>query len=449
MNRIATSTLTKLVVLVSALCALSVEAASVTTDADTLVRKGDSTTNFGTDDSMRTKNANGSTTRVSIFRFDTTTLGDLSGGIILELTTSDHSGYSVDETMHLYGVTDGSALQNFVESGVGGLTWDLGGGAFDTSYALEIKDDDGFFYDADGGVANEQALASFTVVSNDVTGTTYTIAGTEGSALAAFANASTDEFLTFVLVRGVTSDKTRNLQWATKENATCSAPTLIAIDPDAPRLVADTFVRSNRSTENYGKDPIIRAKNGSNTRVSILRFDSTGIDLSNDEMSLNLTVDTSDSSRTFHVFGLVDEAGAGDTVPYDVENFVEGTGTQATAGIDGLVWDDSDVFAKDAGGGYNGVDNTAGYFYDPDGDTPYEQALASFTVETTAGTTYTITSEAMLDFAKADGNNLLSFIVVREGSSTANIYFASKEHASLDVPQLTLRRHTGTLLTIQ
>jgi hypothetical protein len=131
--------------------------------------------------------------------------------------------------VYLYGVTDASALENFTEGsgtqatpGTDGLVWN-DSAAFDTAYTYEINDTAGYFYDADGGVANEQPVAGFVIGSNDVAGTTYNVSS---AAMTAFANASANPYLTFVMVRDAGPESHLNLTWATKEHATLAAPTL-------------------------------------------------------------------------------------------------------------------------------------------------------------------------------------------------------------------------------
>ncbi|MHC5157653.1 MAG: sulfatase-like hydrolase/transferase [Planctomycetota bacterium] len=211
----------------------------VTAVADTFVRKGRATENYGADEKIRTKTISGATTRVSIFRFDTTAMGDLSSaaGIQLDVTKADASAFTSDKTVYVYGVTDGSALQDFTE-GTGtqaaatadGLAWN-DSLAFDTAYAYDIKTDAGYFYDADTGTPGlEDPLAGFTVATTDAAGTTYNISS---AAMLNFAQASADQYLTFVMVRDAGSENNLNLQWAAKENTTYDAPTLtVNISPN-------------------------------------------------------------------------------------------------------------------------------------------------------------------------------------------------------------------------
>ena len=213
---------------------------------------------------------------------------------------------------------------------------------------------------------------------------------------------------------------------------------MAAVGRSAPlEAVADTFVKSGKS---FGADESLRTKiKGSRSRVSIFRFDVSSLsDLSSAsgiKVTLTVTEMASSSTETLRLYGVVSGSA--------LESFVEGTGTQAAPTTDGLVKGTMAVFEStltESGG----VVTTNHYFYDPDRDTPGEQALARLTVapDTAAGTIIEVSSAAMLDFARASGNNLLTFVMTREVSTelNENLKWASREHPTytgptVDIPE--------------
>ncbi|MHC4988470.1 MAG: cadherin domain-containing protein, partial [Planctomycetota bacterium] len=328
---------------------------SVTAEADTFVIKGIATENYGADEVIRTKTISGTTTRVSILRFDTTTLGDLSGGINLELTKADASAFTTDKTVYVYGVTDGSALQNFVE-GTGtqavattdGLAWN-DSLAFDTAYTYDIKTDAGYFYDYDAAGV-EDPLASFTVATTDAAGTTYRVSS---EAMTAFANASTDQYLTFVLVRDLGAENYLNLTWASREHATYDAPTLSITSNTAPVFASDPITKPN-ATEGFTYCNTI-ASIAADTDADVPTFTITGgadqakfsVDLDSGVLTFNAAPDyetptDADSNNTYIVEVTASDGNGGtdiQTITVTVTNendndpVITSDGGGATAGV--------------------------------------------------------------------------------------------------------------------
>ncbi len=186
----------------------------ITTEAvaDTFIRGTEAA--HGADTDLRAKNY--STDRVAIFRFDTTGITmSLATDISLDLYL--HS-YDTDTspTFSIYGVTSGSTLQNFTEASF--VRADSG--AFGSPLVL----DSGFFFDPNAA-GDEDALGDFTVTAAGM----YTI---NTPNMLSFAQASTDQSLTFAMVRE--GNDTQNQLFASRENESFAGPTLYLQDSVIP-----------------------------------------------------------------------------------------------------------------------------------------------------------------------------------------------------------------------
>jgi hypothetical protein len=195
--------------------------------ADTFVL-GTTTANYGADVDLEVKldTVNLNKNFKSVIRFDAGST-DLSTATGINLALVLSLAQDIDDTFNLYGVADGTALENFGE-----MTLTHADPVFldqyDATYPYGIDTTfaSGFFYDSGNNGAD--VLASFSINSGTALGSTVNISTAE---MLAFAQASTDSLLTFVLVQ--TSDTGDKTQFASKEHATYDAPTLtVNISPN-------------------------------------------------------------------------------------------------------------------------------------------------------------------------------------------------------------------------
>ncbi|MHC4882887.1 MAG: CBM96 family carbohydrate-binding protein [Planctomycetota bacterium] len=222
----------KLIVLLLLAACVGLAKADIIADADTYVRGGNTltsgTSNFGTEGILAVKRGTAAANKnfKSVIRFDAGST-DLSAATGINLALVLGVANTADDTFHLYGVADGSALEGFGETTLTHAssavfvdqyldtdTYPLG---IDTSAAS------GYFYDSDSDGAD--VLASFSVSSTAAAGDAFNISTAE---MLAFAQASADSLLTFVLVKVNDSGKT---QFASKENLTYAGPTLTIPEP--------------------------------------------------------------------------------------------------------------------------------------------------------------------------------------------------------------------------
>jgi hypothetical protein len=217
--------------------------------ADAHVRGGTrGNDNFGGVEDLRLKDdgAGDRNTKVAVFRFDTTA-DDYSTAEAINLSLFVSQAEDVSGTVYLYGVTgataNGLALQNFVEgtglgTAVAGITYN-NGGVFNTS-ALGIDDSlaSGYLFDSEASDTDGVATA---LASRDFE--TATFAGSEGdnwnfstAAMLDFAQASTDDTLTFLMIR-LSDTPLKSASFASKENMNSpignglAGPTLSVMEP--------------------------------------------------------------------------------------------------------------------------------------------------------------------------------------------------------------------------
>ncbi|MHC4856073.1 MAG: CBM96 family carbohydrate-binding protein [Planctomycetota bacterium] len=222
----------KLIVLLLLAACVGLAKADIIADADTYVRGGNTltsgTSNFGTEGILAVKRSTAGANKnfKSVIRFDAGST-DLSAATGINLALVLGVANTADDTFNLYGVKDASTLESFGETTLTHAssavfvdqyldtdTYPLG---IDTSVAS------GYFYDSDSDGAD--VLASFSVSSTAAAGDAFNISTAE---MLAFAQASADSLLTFVLVKVNDSGKT---QFASKENLTYAGPTLTIPEP--------------------------------------------------------------------------------------------------------------------------------------------------------------------------------------------------------------------------
>ncbi len=204
---------------------------SITTNdgngADSYVRLGTATTNFGNAANVTVKNnGSGTTTRKGYLRFDLSSLSQLATNVSLNLdvATNNQGGSNpnpVEQVVNVYGLNDAEAGQNWVE----------GNGGTDNDPVGEINWNNAPANDtADNDIDTTKAtlLGSFTV---EALSPPQSIEFTSLD-LVNFINADTDNLATIILQRQ-TSNGSWNLAFASGDHATLAAPTLeIAAVPE-------------------------------------------------------------------------------------------------------------------------------------------------------------------------------------------------------------------------
>lgn len=208
------------VVLATALTTTA-SAAIISTDADTLIRRGEATTNFGNSTTLFVKNndtvaTGNSTDRVTVFRFDLSAAEPTITDAILRLTrTASATGGSAG-TFQVFGIPDLAAGENFIE----------GNGGTDNAPAGELRFDNAPFVDtSDNSVidANLTLLGTFT--SPPDASLAPTIDFTD-PALVTFLNNDTNNIAAFVIT--LSSNNTGFVpQFVSKEGNVATAPTLL------------------------------------------------------------------------------------------------------------------------------------------------------------------------------------------------------------------------------
>ena len=378
---------------------------SATAGADSYVRRGTATTNYGTATGVLAKNSGtGGTTRKSYVRFD------LSGGtgvftdatLDLDVATNNSAGVDIPvpvQVVNVYGLKDGNAGENWSEAGI---NWNNA----PANVTGNNRMGPGAAY-----------LGQFTV--DTTVGSTVSF-GTPS--LASYLNGDTDGQATIMLTRENTQGS-YNLGFASKEHATSSPITLSgerAPDTTAVSITtndgngADAYVRLGNPTTNYdGADLTVKnAGGGSTTRKGYLRFDLAALPAQAIDASIMFDValnnqgggGTTPQEYTVNVFGL-DDAHAG-------ENWVE----------TGINWNNAP-----ANGSNNGVTGDAAL-------------LGTFDVsDDAAGSSTLFSSPDLLDFINADTDGLATFILTRQvNNGSHNLIFASGEDGTLMAPTLTL-----------
>jgi hypothetical protein len=177
----------------------------------------------------------------------------------------------------------------------------------------------------------------------------------------------------------------------------------------------DTYVRRNNGGP-YGSQTTLAVKNrggNDNTRKAFIGFD--GVDAPDAfDVSLSLTLAglSEASSAKLLVWGINDSTSCG-------EAFDEATLKYKSSGLS--------FFAD----GEDGINQSSACIF---GDEP----LVSFTVKSSdAGRTFTLSSDALQRFVRANRNGRVTFVITKQGKgNNAYVTFASKEHPTLPAPAL-------------
>lgn len=211
MNAIATSTLTKFVILASVLCALSARAGSgvFTPSDDAYVEAGDPDDNFGAADNLHAKyrGPSNATTRKVAIEFDTG-VSDLSqyGSVSLKLVVSSF-GDGESSDFNVFGVKDWADHEDFDEAAV---TYNTFTPLFDDSqpYGVNTNDTTNLYDPVPGG--SVEPILTFHL-DDPADGYEVTLTSEE---LVAYAHASANSRLTFIITRAENSNS-----WAASESS--------------------------------------------------------------------------------------------------------------------------------------------------------------------------------------------------------------------------------------
>ena len=376
------------------------------TGADSYVRLGQATTNFGTAPQVVIKNSGGSsTTRKGYLRFDVSSAGGYftDATLTMDVVLNNSGGSDATprkHTVRVYGLADGNAGEGWGETDI---TWN--------NAPANITGNNKVGADA-------VLLGEF--ITPDQSTSTVTFSG---PALKSFLNTDTDGRATLILGREG-GNGSWNLGFSSKEGG-ANAPMLSGNTVAATTSTittndgngADSFVRKGQATTNFGNDVDILTKNAgsqSTTRKGYLRFDlsTVGTDIADAFLELDVSLNnagggsTSPVEQMVNVFGLVDgDAG---------ENWGEGT----------INWNNAPANNT----GNNGLLGNA-------------VPLGQFTVRDIAAPGGILfSSPELIDFLKQDTNDMATLIFTRQSSNSSwNLGFASRDNTSgLRAPSLTI-----------
>jgi len=370
--------------------------------ADSYVRLGQPTTNFGGSGGVTIKDSGGSsTTRKGYLRFDIPTNGVFSDvQLTLETSNNTSGGGSPPPnsyTVKAYGLDDGDAGENW---GEGTITWNNAPA---------------------NAAANDVAAGAVFLGDFNVPAVTAPDIVTFGSpALGAFINQDTDGNATILLVRDG-GGGSNNLSFSSKEGS-YTAPTLDGSTDEFGSVLsvttsdgngADSYVRQGESTNNFGAATgvVIKGGNGSTTRKGYLRFDISGV---NQDQVLGAWLDLETSTNN---------SGGGDPSPTEFsvnvwglndgepgENWIE-------TGFGSINWDNAPANLSG-----NGI------------DTSMADLLGSIEVlDTETPDRVLFATEAFQDFLAEDTDGLVTLILQRSAGGSSNLAFASKENTTAAV----------------
>lgn len=210
------------------------------------------------------------------------------------------------------------------------------------------------------------------------------------------------------------------------------APTLsqAALITTATGNGADSYIRGNQPTTNFGTSSVLRIKNavpnvsGNNNRKTYLKFDLSSFGstaVTNARLSLTIGDAPTGVSvngaglQSFAVYGLFDND-PGETWLENSINWNNAPGNDSAA-LNGL------------------LSNTS--------------LLGNFTIngDGTAGASVSLSNNALASFLNADTNDLATFIILRttlDANGSGYVHnFASKEHATLTAPSLEINYSTA------
>ncbi len=200
---------------------------------------------------------------------------------------------------------------------------------------------------------------------------------------------------------------------------TVTAPAPVALSP-----VADTFVKSNAVTTNFGTATSLEVNNSKGVRVTLLRFDLSGITQPIARLRLDLAVTPGTASvagNQFNVYGLVNG-----------ENWAE----------TGVTWTNAPGVIQT----FAAADGNLPNYLKPADLHGNGAVLATFT-GTLAGTTTTafnVTTGAVLDFVNADANKIVTFLVTETDPSDSDGCRVNSREATSGRPTLTVTVDNGS-----
>ncbi len=368
--------------------------------ADSFVRLGQATTNFGAGGSVVIKDSGGgSTTRKGYLRFDVSSLSGLYSGAELSLETSTNNPGGGNATppqsfnVEVYGLDDGNPGENWAE---GAIVWNNAPANNTSNNELG---------------AGAAFLGSFTVPANAAPDTVTFSSPT----LDAFLNQDTDGNATVILTREGGSSSA-NLAFSSKEGS-LTAPTLsgdtqpgsILSVTTADGNGADSFIRQGQADTNFGSEGgvVIKGGNGGTTRKGYLRFDISEVPLE-ESVGAWLELETSTNNP----------GGGNATPPQDFSVNVYGLNDDAM----GNDWDEGTLTWNNAPG-----NDAPGNGVDPATTT----LLGTIEVLATAAPDEVLfSSDELLQFLEDDTDGLVTLLLQRTTGGSSNLAFATKENSA-------------------
>ena len=211
---------------VSAQANVVLTTASGTLGADSYVAQGSTTTNFGTDFTVKSKNNTDTTDRLLYMRFDISSVSDLVTGGSLTLKASTDTGDTVGtlpaESFSLFVLTD-QDWDNWVESGLGGITW--------SNAPARLGSSDTF----DASMAVQIATGTTTAGASSLTFTLDSSIGT-------YITADTNDMLTLMIRRNTNAATTDSFFSKEDTNPLAVAPTLSLTTVPEPSSIPALFL---------------------------------------------------------------------------------------------------------------------------------------------------------------------------------------------------------------
>ena len=196
--------------------------------ADSYVQATNSaTTNFGNSPELRVKNeadTSGGFNRKTYLRFDISgrPAGPITGGqldisLLDPVSTAGTNGGNLTWNFNVYGLNDGAAGQNWIESGGGSITWN-------NAPANVVATGPGFGNGVTGD-ATFLGLLSPSIVGRGSNGATYSLTS---PALDTFLNNDSDGLTTFIITRVEPQDGSNTVVhvFSSGEDAGAANPTL-------------------------------------------------------------------------------------------------------------------------------------------------------------------------------------------------------------------------------
>ena len=197
--------------------------------------------------------------------------------------------------------------------------------------------------------------------------------------------------------------------------------TVSAAVPLALLPVADTYVRSNDSTTNFGTATSVEVNNAKGVRVTLLRFNLSGITQPIARLRLDVAVTTGVANNQFNVYGLING-----------ENWSE----------TGATWTN----APGVNHAFAAADGNLADYLNPADLRSNGAVLATFTgtLPGTTTTAFDVTSGAVLDFVNADADKIVTFLVAEADPSDSDGYRVNSREAASGRPTLTVTVDYGS-----